>query len=367
MPELNDLLPMLGLIAVIGAFAGIIAGLLGVGGGIFLVPTFFFAFERLGYTTPDLMQICLATSLATIVVTSVRSLLSHNRKGAVDWSILKGWGPGIAIGAGLGVIAATGLRSEVLMAIFGILGVTVGLYLAFGRETWRLGDAMPKGVGRAVTSPVIGFLSVLMGIGGGSFGVPLMTLYGVAIHRAVATAAGFGVIIAVPGVIGFLLVQGQGPDRPPFTIGQVNLVAFAVVVAMTLPDRAHRRAACPCDGPRAAAPHLRGLRDGHGAQHAAQGGGLVSWLARGWQVFDAEPAVAAWLDTAGPEAIRASRDPGCGSHWLRHRGTWFVGVDVLAQRGGWRGGGGSAAREVRALAEAEAVTGPCRSTPRRSP
>ncbi len=234
MPELSELLPMLGLIAVIGAFAGVIAGLLGVGGGIFLVPTFFFAFERLGYTTPDLMQICLATSLATIVVTSVRSLLSHNRKGAVDWSILKGWGPGIAIGAGLGVIAATGLRSEVLMAIFGILGVSVGIYLAFGRDEWRLGDAMPRGVGRAVTSPIIGFLSVLMGIGGGSFGVPLMTLYGVAIHRAVATAAGFGVIIAVPGVIGFLLVQGQGPDRPPFTIGQVNLVAFAVVVAMTV-------------------------------------------------------------------------------------------------------------------------------------
>jgi uncharacterized membrane protein YfcA len=202
----------LGLIAVIGAFAGIIAGLLGVGGGIFLVPTFFFAFERLGYTTPDLMQICLATSLATIAVTSVRSLLSHNRKGAVDWSILRAWGPGIAIGAGLGVIAATGLRSEVLMAIFGILGVTVGIYLAFGRETWRLGDAMPKGSARAVGSPVIGFLSVLMGIGGGSFGV----------------------IIAVPGVIGFLLVAGQGPDRPPFTIGQVNLVAFTVVVAMTL-------------------------------------------------------------------------------------------------------------------------------------
>jgi uncharacterized membrane protein YfcA len=110
----------------------------------------------------------------------------------------------------------------------------VGLYLAFGRDEWRLGDAMPRGLGRAATSPVIGFLSVLMGIGGGSFGVPLMTLYGVAIHRAVATAAGFGVIIAVPGVIGFLLVQGQGPDRPPFTSGQVNLVAFAIVVAMTV-------------------------------------------------------------------------------------------------------------------------------------
>lgn len=234
MPELNEFLPMLALIAVIGAFAGLIAGLLGVGGGIFLVPTFFFAFERLGYTTPDLMQICLATSLATIVVTSVRSLLTHNRRGAVDWSILKGWGPGIAIGAGLGVVAVAGLRNEILMAIFGVLGIIVGVYLAFGREHWRLGDAMPRGAGRALTAPVIGFLSVLMGIGGGSFGVPLMTLYGVAIHRAVATAAGFGVIIAVPGVIGFLLVPGQGPDRPPFTIGQVNLVAFAVVVAMTL-------------------------------------------------------------------------------------------------------------------------------------
>ncbi|MDG4648764.1 sulfite exporter TauE/SafE family protein [Roseibacterium sp. SDUM158017] len=234
MPELSDLLPMLALILVIGAFAGLIAGLLGVGGGIFLVPTFYFAFERLGYDTPDLMQICLATSLATIAITSIRSVMAHEKKGAVDWSILRGWGPGIAIGAVLGVVAAAGLRNEVLMAIFGVLGVTIGLYLAFGRDSWRLGEAMPRGIARAVASPVMGFLSVLMGIGGGSFGVPLMTLYSVPIHRAVATAAGFGVIIAIPSVIGFLLVPGQGPDRPPYTLGQVNVVAFVVVVAMTL-------------------------------------------------------------------------------------------------------------------------------------
>jgi uncharacterized membrane protein YfcA len=233
MPELTELLPMLGLILVIGAFAGVIAGLLGVGGGIFLVPTFFFAFERLGYGGPDLMQICLATSLATIAVTSVRSVMAHNRKGAVDWEILRGWAPGIAVGAALGVVAAAGLRNEVLMAIFGVLGVAVSLYLAFGRETWRLGPEMPRGIGRAATSPVLGFLSVLMGIGGGSFGVPMMTLYGVPIHRAVATAAGFGVVIAVPSVIGFLMVPGQGV-RPPFTLGQVNLPAFVLVVAMTL-------------------------------------------------------------------------------------------------------------------------------------
>ncbi len=234
MPELSVLLPMLGLILVIGAFAGLIAGLLGVGGGIFLVPTFYFAFERLGYTTPDLMQICLATSLATIAVTSVRSVMAHEKKGAVDWAVLKGWGPGIAFGAMLGVIAAAGLRNEVLMAIFGVLGVAIGLYLAFGRDSWRLGPQMPTGAGRLGVSPVIGFLSVLMGIGGGSFGVPLMTLYSVPIHRAVATAAGFGVIIAIPSVLGFLLVPGQGPDRPPYTLGQVNVVAFVVVVAMTL-------------------------------------------------------------------------------------------------------------------------------------
>jgi uncharacterized membrane protein YfcA len=120
------------------------------------------------------------------------------------------------------------------MGIFGVLGVCVGLYFGFARSEWRLGDEMPKGLARALTSPILGFLSVLMGIGGGSFGVPLMSLYGVPIHRAVATAAGFGVIIAVPSVIGFLFIGGDGPGRPPFTIGQVNLVAFGIVVAMTL-------------------------------------------------------------------------------------------------------------------------------------
>ncbi|QXT38292.1 sulfite exporter TauE/SafE family protein [Gymnodinialimonas ceratoperidinii] len=234
MPELSEFLPMLALILMIGALAGVIAGLLGVGGGIVLVPAFFFAFEGLGYGPEGLMQICLATSLATIVVTSLRSVLGHHRRGAVEWEILRRWGPGIVIGACLGVVAASGLRNEVLMAIFGVLGLGVGLYMAFGRPEWRLGTQMPGTAGTVVTSPIIGFLSVLMGIGGGSFGVPMMTLYGVPIHRAVATAAGFGVIIAVPAVVGFLLTPGEAANRPPFTVGQVNLVAFAVVVAMTL-------------------------------------------------------------------------------------------------------------------------------------
>jgi uncharacterized membrane protein YfcA len=223
---------MAGILLVLGAFAGVLAGLLGVGGGIILVPAFFYVFSVLGYDSPQLMQICLGTSLATIIVTSLRSVLAHNKKGAVDWKILKTWIVGIAIGAALGVAVASTLRSDVLQAIFGGLAICVGLYMAFGSAEWRIGSQMPRGVPRGILSPILGFLSVLMGIGGGSFGVPTMTLFGVPIHRAVATAAGFGVIIAVPSVIGFLFVDIE--VAPPFTVGAVNFLAFGLIVLMTL-------------------------------------------------------------------------------------------------------------------------------------
>ncbi|MCV2889600.1 sulfite exporter TauE/SafE family protein [Ruegeria aquimaris] len=234
MPDMMLLMQMLALLIVIGAFAGVLAGLLGVGGGIVLVPAFFYAFQTLGYGGPQLMQMCLATSLATIIVTSLRSVLGHNKKGAVDWDILRGWGPGIAVGAVLGVMVAASLRSVALQALFGVLGIVIGAYLGLGRAHWRLGEAMPVGPRRLILSPMVGFLSVLMGIGGGSFGVPLMSLYNTPIHRAVATAAGFGVIIAVPSVLGFLLLQIDPAQRPPLTVGAVNLVAFGVVICMTL-------------------------------------------------------------------------------------------------------------------------------------
>jgi len=234
MPDTMLLIQMLVVLLVIGGFAGVLAGLLGVGGGIVLVPAFFYTFQTLGYDGPQLMQICLATSLATIIVTSVRSVLSHHKKGAVDWAILRGWAPGIAIGAILGVLVAANLRSNTLQGVFGVLGLIIGAYLGLGRADWRLGAQMPKGITRAILSPILGFLSVLMGIGGGSFGVPLMSLYGTTIHRAVATAAGFGVTIAVPSVAGFLLLEIAPQNRPPLTFGAVNLVAFVVVIAMTL-------------------------------------------------------------------------------------------------------------------------------------
>ncbi|MGB3148327.1 MAG: sulfite exporter TauE/SafE family protein, partial [Paracoccaceae bacterium] len=144
MAELAQHWQMLVAMLGIGAFAGVIAGMLGVGGGIILVPAFFYAFSALGYAGADLMQICLATSLATIVVTSIRSVLAHNRKGAVDWAILRGWAPGLAVGAILGVVAVAQLRTPALQAIFGTLALIVAFYLGFGRAEWRLGPTMPK-------------------------------------------------------------------------------------------------------------------------------------------------------------------------------------------------------------------------------
>lgn len=226
------LVQLAGLLALVGAVAGIVAGLLGVGGGIVLVPAFFYLFTALGYGSDQLMQVCLATSLATIIVTSARSVQSHHGRGAVDWDILRGWALWIGTGALLGVLTAAALRSVVLQGIFGVFGLLIGLWMGFGKADFRLARSMPTGAAKLAYANAIGFLSVLMGIGGGSFAVPLMGLHGVAIHRAVATAAGFGFLIALPAVMGFLLVPVA--DAPPWTFGAVNLPAFGIVVMMTM-------------------------------------------------------------------------------------------------------------------------------------
>lgn len=232
MPDLTTLLPLLAVLLVIGAATGVIAGLLGVGGGIVLVPAFFYTFSALGFAGSHLMQVCIGTSAATIVVTSARSVLLHNRKAAVDWQILRDWAPFLVVGSIIGVAVASVLHTTALQAVFGVLAGLAGLYMAFGKSEWRLGAAMPKNPLRAVQATLLALFSTLMGIGGGTFGVPLMSLYGLPIHRAVATASGFGILISVPSLLGFLMLDV--PDAPPFSLGAVNLPAFAVIIPMTL-------------------------------------------------------------------------------------------------------------------------------------
>ncbi|MBW0157185.1 sulfite exporter TauE/SafE family protein [Sedimentimonas flavescens] len=231
MTHMETLLPLIAILIAVGAFAGVLAGLLGVGGGIVLVPAFFYLFGGLGYGSDQLMQVCVATSLATIIVTSARSVMAHNRKGAVDWTILKQWAPPIAIGAVVGVLVVAQLRTQTLQIIFGVMLVLIALYMMLGKASWRLSDHLP-GLGfRVWFGPLMGFISVLLGIGGGSIGTPMLTLHGVPIHRAVATSAGFGITIALPSAIAFLLTPVA--TAPPYSVGAVNIPAFLVVIATT--------------------------------------------------------------------------------------------------------------------------------------
>lgn len=230
--DLMTLLPFFLLLVAVGAGAGVIAGLLGVGGGIVLVPAFYYIFEALGFDGPQLMQVCVGTSLSTIIVTSLRSLRSHAARGAVDMAFLRSWSPAIAIGAGAGVLLASSLKSDTLIVVFAVLAGIGGLWMLLGRKDWRLADHLPSGPRAWGMGAGLGMASAVMGIGGGTFGVPLMTLHGAPIHRAVGTASGLGLIIALPATLGFLFAAVENP--PPLSLGAVNLPAFGLVVAMTL-------------------------------------------------------------------------------------------------------------------------------------
>ncbi|NDW01232.1 sulfite exporter TauE/SafE family protein [Salipiger sp. PrR002] len=229
-----EYLILFAVIAAAGAVAGIISGLLGVGGGIILVPAFYYVFTGLGYEPNQLMQICVATSTGTIIVTSLRSVTSHHKRGAVSVELIKTWGPFIAIGSVLGVLAATVLRSHQLQLVFGIVGVCLGLYMLLGKKSWRLSDTLPGRGLSAIYGGIIGFFSALMGIGGGSFTVPLLTAYNVPPHRAVGTSPGFGLLISIPGFIAFLLTGWEITGKPPGTVGYVNLPAVLLIMVTSL-------------------------------------------------------------------------------------------------------------------------------------
>ncbi|MBY0531506.1 MAG: sulfite exporter TauE/SafE family protein [Xanthobacteraceae bacterium] len=216
-------------ILIAGTLTGIFAGLLGIGGAAISVPVMYEVFKALGVADEVRMQLCVGTALALIVPTSIRSYYAHKAKGAVDDNVLRIWALPIIGGVGIGSVIAYFASATVFKLLFVVFATLMALKLIFGRESWRIANQLP---GTGVTLAVglgIGVISALMGIGGGAYSAMFLTLYGVSIHRAVATSSGVGVLISLPGMIGYMIAGWpQQALMPPLSVGYVSFLAVAL-------------------------------------------------------------------------------------------------------------------------------------------
>ena len=217
----------------IGAVAGVLAGLLGVGGGLVIVPLLAASFARQGLPAGVLMHLALGTSLASIVFTSVSSFRAHHRRGAVDWGIVRRITPGILAGTFGGSWVASRLATTPLTWIFTVFLYAVALQMFLDRKP-RPTREVPGAAGSTAAGGVIGVVSSLVGIGGGSLSVPFMTWCNVPVHRAIGTSAAIGFPIAVAGAAGYIVNGLRAPGLPPHTLGFVHLHALLGIVAASV-------------------------------------------------------------------------------------------------------------------------------------
>ncbi|AJQ93431.1 sulfite exporter TauE/SafE family protein [Gynuella sunshinyii] len=229
-----EFLPQFLALAVTGVFAGLLAGLLGVGGGIVIVPVLFFLFQGFGVSADSAQIIATATSLATIIPTSVSSIRAHTRNGNVDFALLKYWVVFVFIGVMAGSLMVTQVDGTYLTALFGIIATLSALNMLFRAGAKPLKNELPGRVGQGIMGTCIGFFSTMVGIGGGTLTVPTLTACNYPAHRAVGTAAAVGLIISLPGALTLLVAANTPVDAPKFTYGLVNLVAFVCIVPLTV-------------------------------------------------------------------------------------------------------------------------------------
>ena len=230
---LIELLPLFGVLVLTGVIAGVLAGLLGVGGGIIVVPVLFSLLGFLDIDDSVRMHVSVGTSLASIVVTSIVSARSHHRRGAVDIELLKSWAVFIGVGSVLGTMIASAVDGPVLSAIFAVIALLVALYMAFTPADFKIHKSLPgKWLGR-FSAFNIGGISAMMGIGGGTLGVPYFNAFGYPVHRAVGTSAAIGLIVAVPAAIGFVISGWGIPALPQASIGHVNLLGLLLIAPFT--------------------------------------------------------------------------------------------------------------------------------------
>jgi uncharacterized membrane protein YfcA len=226
----------------VGAISGFFAGVFGIGGGAILVPVFYECFRLAGVPLEVRMPLCIGTSLAIIIPTSISSFRAHYIRGAVDMKILKAWLLPIVIGVIAGGVTARYAPERLFKIVFVCVAWTAAARLLFGRASWKLGDEFPQGPLMKIYGFIVGLLSTLMGVGGGLFLNLLMTLYGRPIHQAVATSSALAVLISIPGAIGYVYAgwpaAAHYPDvtalQLPFALGYVSLIGALLVMPTSL-------------------------------------------------------------------------------------------------------------------------------------
>jgi uncharacterized membrane protein YfcA len=225
---MTELLPLIAILAVSGVVAGFVAGLLGVGGGIVTVPVLEYSLRFAGVPEEYRMHVAVATSLAAIIPTSISSARTHRARGAVDTQLARSWGIAVMLGAALGSLLASNAPVTVLAGVFGSVALLIAAKMLLPLDHLRAARDVPRGAGGAALGGLIGVVSAVMGIGGGTLTVPTLNLCGYPIHRAVGTAALFGIFISIPGTLGYLLAR-PAVELPWATVGFVSLVGLAVI------------------------------------------------------------------------------------------------------------------------------------------
>lgn len=234
-----EFFPLIIALLALAAVAGFLAGLLGIGGGLVLVPGLYYIFNHLGYTADNIMHLAVGTSLATIVATGLSSARAHHKRGGVRFDLVKTIGVGMVMGVVIGTYIASETTGMGLKIIFASALVFFAILMQVNLQKFNLFQDIPKQPWPTLVGTVIGTICTLMGIGGAALNVPYMTLHNVPIHKAIGTSAALGLLIAIPGVIGFLFIghleaQGNGSELPPFSIGYVNFLALALIVPVTV-------------------------------------------------------------------------------------------------------------------------------------
>ncbi|MGI9426571.1 MAG: sulfite exporter TauE/SafE family protein [Hyphomicrobiaceae bacterium] len=230
----SDAVLIIGALLAGGCLTGFLVGLLGVGGGGVMVPVLYEVFSVLDVDSSIRMQMSVGTALAVMVPTSLRSFYTHSRHGQVDTLILKRLVVPVVVGVCAGSVIAKFTHSDTLKWVWVVCSSLLAAKMLFGREDWRLGDAVPKSFWLEIYAVGIGTISSLMSVGGGAFMTVMMTLYGRTMQQAVATSSGFGPAVALPGMIGFVWA-GWGHDRlPPLSLGYVSLLGAIIMISTSL-------------------------------------------------------------------------------------------------------------------------------------